>query len=122
MNSPITITTTASSTEYQIVSRARIGSVTSGIPIQQVACPADRADQPARAELLAQLLDVHIHDVGAALVVRIPDVLEDACARAHLAGMSHQEFQQRELLGGELDRIAGVLDGMRSGVESERTD
>ena len=41
---------------------------------------------------------------------------------ADLPGVRHQEVQQIELAGGELDRVVVLGDGARGGVETERPD
>src|SRR5438128_11617831 len=71
---------------------------------QSIPCPTDRFDR-IRAEgavdLVPQVLDEDVDDVRTALVRPVPDVLDQPHAGEHLAGMAHEEFEQRELLRGQ---------------------
>jgi hypothetical protein len=58
---------------------------------------------PRAVDLVAQVADVDVHDVGAALVREIPDVLDQVRPGEGLAGPPHQLVQQRELLGRQRD-------------------
>jgi hypothetical protein len=53
---------------------------------------------------------------------KIPDVLDDLGAANALAGVAHQVFEERELLGSELDGAACALDGVFDAVEFEVLD
>src|SRR5262249_756603 len=59
---------------------------------EDIAAVAQRVDQaPAvRLQLLAQLHHVDLQRVGRAVVALVPDVLVDARARQHLAGVAQQ--------------------------------
>jgi hypothetical protein len=54
--------------------------------------------------------------------VGIPDLVHDPFPAQDLPGARHQEVQQIELAGGELDRAVVLGDGARGGVETERPD
>ena len=74
---PTAATIAPSSATYHAVMRTRIGSLTARL--QREAHAADRADQRAAERLLelaAQVADVDVDDVGRALEVLVPDVLE----------------------------------------------
>ena len=47
----------------------------------------------AVVDLFAQIADVHVHDVRAALVIEIPDVIFDLFAGKHDALVVHEVFQ-----------------------------
>src|SRR6266540_4318176 len=64
---------------------------------QPVASPAHRLDRDPTegpVELVAQTPHVHLDDVGVALEVVVPDVLEDLALGDDLAPAAHQELQQ----------------------------
>src|ERR687896_287141 len=69
---------------------------------------ADRARLVGRAQLAAQIANVHVDDVRAWLVVRCPDRGEDLGARYDLIGMAHQVLEERELARRELDEAVAA--------------
>ena len=56
--------------------------------------------------LRAQPRDMHVDDIGLRIEMIVPDVLEQHGARHHLAGMSHQIFEQAEFARLQID-LAG---------------
>src|SRR3989440_583785 len=76
----------------------------------------------ARAELLAQPLDVRIH--GARLQVRahVPDVPQERRARLQPADPRHEGGEQLELQRGERDLLVGDEGAVRGRVDPQRTD
>src|SRR5207253_7706527 len=73
-------------------------------------------------DLVAQVVDVHVNDVGERVEVLVPDVLGDHRAGQHAAGIAHQVFQEGILLGRQLDAPspAGNLAGGR--IQDERSE
>src|ERR1700753_1199371 len=76
-------------------------SVTEGLD-QAVSGPAQGLDAPG-PELLAQVADVDIDDVGPGVEVVAPDVAEQLLARQHLTRVAQERLGQRELAGRQLD-------------------
>src|SRR5690349_11220000 len=74
------------------------------------------------AELRAQAADVDVDDVRVALVRVVPDVIDEPPPRERLARVAHEVLQDRELLGGELERLAVQRGGVRRRVELEPAD
>ena len=59
------------------------------------------------AELLAQVADVHVDDVGGGVEVIAPHLAEQLLACEDLAGVAKERFGEREFAGAEVDRAAG---------------
>ena len=59
-------------------------------------------------QLAAKAPDGNVDDVGPVIEVHIPDLLRDFGAREHLAFAAHQQSQQLELLGRELEPLSGA--------------
>src|SRR5512132_2525975 len=101
--------TTAAATVVRtrtVPSRARPRGRSAAIGHQPVAAAADRLDggPPERpVELVAQVAHVDLDDVGVALELVVPDVLDDLPLGHGLAPAAEQELQQGELAGGQLD-------------------
>src|SRR5262245_42473061 len=57
---------------------------------------------PPRIDLLAQVIDHHIHDVGPGVKVVPPGVLGDQCPAHHPPGVPHEVLEDRELLWRQL--------------------
>ena len=72
-----------------------------------------------RVDLAAQIAHVHIHDVRAAAVVIVPEMVFNALAREHDAAVADHIFQQRKFLGRERDRAPAARNMMRSGIDRE---
>src|SRR4051795_680383 len=79
---------------------------------QHVAGLPHGADErrPGGVELAAQVAHVRLDDVAAAAEVVVPHVLEDLRLREHAARVEHEEAQQVELGGGQLDRRLAAED------------
>ena len=69
------------------------------------------------AELLAQVADVDVDDVGAGVEVEAPDLVEQLLAGQHLAGVGHEDLGERELARRQVDLLAA--DGGPAGAEVE---
>ena len=54
-------------------------------------------------DLVAQIIDVDVDDIGAAVEIKVPDMLGDHRARDGLSGVSHQIIQQRVFFRGQRD-------------------
>src|SRR5262245_8362400 len=63
-----------------------------------------------RVDLAAEPGDIEVHDVGERGFAVAPNLSEDAGAREHAARRAHQQLEDGELLGGELDLLAAALD------------
>src|SRR4051812_45419205 len=90
--------TTASSTiAYHSCRRQRID-----LSIDDVPHAAPRLDHVA-AELLAEVGDVDLDEVGERVVVLVEDVFVDARARDHLAAAQGEVFEDGVFAGGQDD-------------------
>src|SRR6478672_6556518 len=76
----------------------------------------------AGVDLLAQVGDVELDDVGLAAEVVVPHPVEDLGLGEHALGVAHEEAQQLELGGGELDELVGPADLVAVLVEHEIAD
>src|SRR5512132_2684697 len=129
-NDPRVARIRASSSTYQAVSRARTGSRASrpATRLRRLEPVADAPDGPDAdpaagvLELAAEVADVDVDDVGEAVIVVVPDVLEDGGAAHDLTGVPHQELQQGELPGRELQGPAGQGGGVGGRVEDQVGD
>src|SRR5262249_46093298 len=76
--------------------------------LEDVAHAADGVDHrlAAGVDLLAQVADVQLDHVRLAAEVVVPDPVEDLGLGQHPARVAHEETQQLELRGGELDQLA----------------
>ena len=74
---------------------------------------------PEGLELAPELLEVDFERVGSRVEVPVPHVLVDPLAREDLAGMAEEERQQRQFLGGEVERPAGSLGALRDQVDAD---
>jgi hypothetical protein len=66
---------------------------------------------------IAQPAHVHVGDVGLRIEVQVPDAFQQHGAGDDLPGPPHQELQQLEFLGGEVDVLAGARDFASQQVE-----
>ena len=72
-------------------------------------------------ELLAEVSNVDLHDVGIPLEREVPHVVEDLRLRDHLADAAHEELQHRELTGRQHDLDITSHAAMRHRVDGEVT-
>src|ERR1700691_5912623 len=85
----------------------------SGLRVERIAQPAHRADQlgvVAFVDLAPEMADIDIHDIREPFERLVPDFLNNHAARQDAAGIEEEIFQQRILLGAELDAPAVALD------------
>lgn len=66
----------------------------------------DQLDGVGVVDLGAQAADRHIHHVGVAVEVHLPDVRGNQCARQHFALAADQQVQQGKLLVGQGESFA----------------
>src|SRR6516164_4437437 len=95
--------------------RARRGGM---LAVEPVASAPDGGD-PVRPDLVTQVADVDLDDIGARVVVVSPDVAEQLLAAEHLARMPQEHLGQRELPRRQVDRVAGRLGLAGPQVETE---
>src|SRR5690606_10000247 len=127
---PVAVSASATTTVAAVVVRARTelhgelkrrtGSPTFGR--QSVAGAADGEDGAAGergVDFAAQGADVHLDNVGVAVVGEVPDMFEDIGFRHHLTGAHGQVFQHRELFGGERDFLVTTAAQPGGGVKDE---
>src|SRR6185295_5204733 len=81
----------------------------------------DRPPAVGNVDLAPEVTDVDLDDVGVAVVGRIPDVLEDLGLRRDLADFPHEELEQGELPGGQVELVVSPPGQMRGGIEPEVT-
>src|SRR5690242_18903525 len=97
---------------YETVSRARVDAIESPV-LDHVADAAHGRDQPllmTRVDLLAEMVDHYVHDVGARIEMIAPRVFGDERPAHHATGVAHEVLEHRVFLRRELDRFAGALD------------
>src|SRR5471032_2352097 len=71
----------------------------------------------ALVDLATQPADVRLDDVGLGIEMEIPDFLQQHRARHDLARMPHQVLEDLELLGQELDALAGARHATRQKID-----
>src|SRR5262245_31507113 len=86
---------------------------------QPVPRAPNRLDHRIVAELGAESAHVYLDDVGIAVEVEIPYVLEDVALRHNLVGMSQQMLDDREFAAGELDLPTAKPHPSRRRVKSQ---
>src|SRR5581483_4350230 len=92
---------------------------------QPVADAANRLDRVAAerpVDLLAQVADVDVDDVGAALERDVPGAVEELRPRQRDAGAAHEQLEKGELLRGEVELVAAAPGSMGRGVEAQVAD
>src|SRR5690625_812380 len=91
---------------------------------EDITGPAQGVDHrvPTAVDLLAQIGDVELDDVGAAPEVVAPHPVEDLRLAQHPFGVLHEVAQQLEFGGGQRDRIAGAGHFVTVLVENEVAD
>src|SRR6266404_9903785 len=90
-----------------------------------VAYAANRANQRAVVSgihFAAKIVDVDVHDVGQSVEIKFPDLLDDGGTRDGLAFVAHQEFQQSEFLGTQIDVVTSAAHGVADTVDFEVFD
>ena len=96
------------------------------LALQHVADAAHRLDETRRArfifDLLAQVTDIHLDDIGLAHEVVAPDAIQDGLAIKHLAWMGHEEMEQIEFGRRQFDNAAIAFDLVRGLVQREIID
>ena len=93
-------------------------------PTYHIAHPAHGTDQRLRlvvAKLLAQVVDVHVHDVGGRIHFVLPHVLGDERSRYRLPGVADEKLEQRVFLLREVDLSTAALDASREWVDRHVT-
>src|SRR5437879_13597835 len=92
---------------------------------QAVAHPAhglDRVAPERTVDLLAQVADIDVDHVRAALERKIPRAVEQLRAREGDARATHEQLEQRELLGRESELVLAAPSAVRSRIEPELPD
>src|SRR5438105_13881856 len=82
----------------------------------------DRVAAEGPVDLLAQIADVDVDDVRAALIRHVPGSFEELCASECGAGATHEELQQRELLRREIELRLAAPGAVCGGVEAQVPD
>src|SRR6185436_20961381 len=102
---PNTRKAATSTAEYQRARMLRIERSLAGIftgrLLQDVADPAHGANQRVSSAIVylpSQPVDHHVHDIGAAVELHVPDVLDDQHARQHPVLAAQEVLQKLELL------------------------
>ena len=108
------------STVYQMVTRVLMDQFfmerrrfNSASLLNHIAAAADGVDQfflKGSVDFLSEIPHVHVHYVGAAFKIVIPDVFLDAASGKHHAFVVHHVFQDGVLLGGKGDFRPGPRD------------
>src|SRR6266478_3687935 len=78
----------------------------SSICVQHETCSADVYNQRAAAahvDLLPQIADVDVDDIGLQREMVLPHILEQHRPRDHLAGMTQEVFEKLELARQQID-------------------
>ena len=73
-------------------------------------------------DLFAQVADVYVHDVRAALIVVVPEIVLDALAREHDALVPDHVFEQGVFAARQLNDAPGADDRVRAHVHGEIGD
>src|SRR5262245_12690437 len=75
-----------------------------------------------RVELLAQVADVRLDDIGVTAEVVVPDVLKNLSLREHAPWIQHEEPEERKLGRGQRDGRRAAEDLVAALVEREVAD
>src|SRR5882762_2777230 len=92
---------------------------------QSISAAAHGIDElvvPGRLQLLAQAPDMHVDGALLDEYVVAPDLVEELGARVDALGMGHEEMQQAELGGPELDDLAVGGHAARRRIEAQPAD
>ena len=90
-----------------------------------VAYAANRANEGAviaGIHFAAKIVDVHVDDVGQVVRSKFPDLLDNGGAGNGLALVAHQQFQQSEFLGAEIDVMSSAAHRVADAVDFEVFD
>src|SRR5438270_10484908 len=68
------------------------------------------------------MADVHVDGAVERRGLAIIEILHQGVAGEHASGVAHEQLEDIELEGGELDRAAVDDDGARAGVEQDAAD
>src|SRR6185295_17857206 len=79
----------------------------------------DRIEPERPVDLHPEVPDVDVDEVRVAVVREVPYVLDEYRATEHLTRVTHEVFQQRELLARELDAPTTAEDLMRRRIQRE---
>ena len=77
-----------------------------------VAHATDRSNQRpliTGIHLAAQIVDVHVHNIGHGVEIELPDVLNDGGSRDGVPLVPHQVFEQGKFFGTQLNGTAAAL-------------
>src|SRR5579875_3592606 len=124
----MTARTTAIASAKPRVRRTRIGSrrrCTPSVCAQPVADATHRLDRVAperTVDLLPQVAHVDVDDVRAALEGDVPGAVEKLGAAERDSRPAHEQLEQRELLGGEVELPLAPPGSMGGRVEAEVAD
>src|SRR2546429_8407088 len=78
----------------------------------------ERLSPKGPVDLVSQIADVDLHDVGLGIEREVPHVFDERCLRQHLAGAAHQELEECELLRCERNRDVTAPNVASGGVEN----
>ena len=95
------------------------------MPRASVPCPAQGVNElgvVAVVDLAAQTAHEHLEDVGERIVILVPDMRGDRGAIHDLVAMTHETFEKRKFLRGQLDVPSGAPDTMAAQVHLEVGD
>src|SRR6202008_159908 len=87
--------------------------------VPRAAYRVDQAVVAGRLERLAQAPDVHVDRALLHEPLVAPDMVEQLRTGIDAPGVSHEEMQQAELGGRELDALALHADAARRGIEAQ---
>src|SRR5215467_1668813 len=116
---PITASTTAISARIAAMRRVRRVRPRQREPMalliggfENIAGPSQGMDHrwSTHVDLLAQVRDVELDDVGLSAEVVVPHAVENLRLAEHPSGVAHEETQQLELGRGQRHRLAGPAD------------
>src|SRR5207248_323260 len=102
--------------------RERLVKPLTAIGSEAVSHAPHRLDGPpvvGDVDLAAEVPHVDLDDAGVAVVGGIPDVLEDLGLRRDLAHLPHQELEEGELPGGEVELVVAPPGQMGGGIEPQ---
>src|SRR5687767_6705149 len=106
---------------YATVSFERIVAMRAPVsPLHDVPHTSHRRDQLSivlRIDLLAEVIDHHVHDVGAWVEVIPPSILGDQCPAHHAALMAHEVLEHGVFLRRQLDELSAAVDLVRVPIE-----